>query len=67
MANAKKPLFPRKIADQVSDVNEKQEYLVSVAKRLSISETRLSELSGRVNKVNTAYAKASKKETRSQL
>ncbi|MDR0413412.1 MAG: hypothetical protein LBH61_06410 [Dysgonamonadaceae bacterium] len=67
MATTKNPLFPIKIADQVADVNSKQEYLVSVAERLSISDTRLSELAEKVAKVNADYAKASNRETRSQL
>jgi predicted GTPase len=67
MPVAKKPLFPKAIADQVAYVNAKQSYIISVAPRLSISATRLSELAAEVSKVNAAYAKASDKETRSQL
>jgi hypothetical protein len=67
MPAAKKPLFPRTIAGQVADVNAKQAYLISAATRLSISTTRLEELSAAAAKVNAAYAKASNKETRSHL
>jgi hypothetical protein len=63
----KKPLFPNDIADQVADVNAKQSYIISVATRLSISSTRLSELAAEVKKVNAAYAKASDVENRSRM
>jgi hypothetical protein len=67
MPTPKKPLFPRIVAAQVADVNAKQSYIISVATRLSISTTHLSELADRVTKVNAAYAKASDKENRSQM
>jgi hypothetical protein len=67
MSTAKMPLFPRKIADQVADVNAKQAYIISAASRLSISNTRLSELAAEVTKVNAAYNKASDKENRSKM
>lgn len=67
MPTAKQPLFPKKIADQVADVNAKQTYIISAASRLSISGTRLSELAAGVTKVNAAYAKVSDKETRSKM
>jgi hypothetical protein len=67
MVTTKKTLFPRNIADQVADVNAKQAYIISVASRLSISSTRLSELAATVARVNAAYAKASDKENRSHL
>jgi hypothetical protein len=67
MVTTKKLLFPRNIADQVADVNAKQAYLIAVASRLGISDTRLSELAEYVKKVNAAYARASDKENRSRL
>jgi hypothetical protein len=67
MPAAKKPLFPRGIADQVADANAKQSYIISIAARLSISAERLSELADAVAKVNAAYARASDRENRSRL
>jgi hypothetical protein len=67
MPTSKKPLFPYGIANQVADVNAKQAYIISVASRLSISDTRLSELAFAVKKVNAAYTRASNLENRSQM
>jgi hypothetical protein len=67
MNQAKHPLFPRNIGEQVADLNTKNGYLKLNATRLGISQTDTVALDTQVNEVNAAQALVDNEDTRTKL
>jgi hypothetical protein len=67
MKHAKHPLFPRKVGEQVADLNTKTTYLETNGSRLGIPPSELSTVRTQVEAVNTAQAAVDNRDTRTKL
>jgi hypothetical protein len=67
MGRVRNPFFPRKIDEQVADLNTKQTYLKENKIRFNIPEIELSELDTEVSEVNILHAIASNMDKRTRI